>query len=182
MVNIVSVGDTRYLVDVGFGAACPTRPLPLNSSEIIYDGVKPQQIHLESKRLPFHTDSEQRAFVYSHRASETELWVEAYSVVPVECHRADFEVLNLSTMASPNSFFVKMVLAQRIFLDAQGEPEGLMILLGDQVKRKIRSVEEEIQVLRNETERIVALEKYFQVVLSEKQKAAIRGHWSELKE
>ena len=60
MANLVKIGNSRYLVDVGYGADGPSRPLPLVSGQVL-DGLPGQQLILENKGLPQHTDPGQRS-------------------------------------------------------------------------------------------------------------------------
>lgn len=181
MINLVTIEGRRYLVDVGFGATGPDHPLPLTPDHIS-DGISPLQLRLEFKKLPQHRDPSQRVWVYEHRESESEPWVEGYSFTETECFPPDFEVLNLATMTLPQSFMVQRVLAQRFVLaESEDKLEGTLVLLDNTVKRRIRASEEVMETLHNEEQRVKALEKWFRIHLSRQEREAIRGLASELR-
>ena len=71
MANIVTIGSSRYLVDVGYGVDGPSCPLPLESGEICI-GLPGQQLKLEKKKLAQHTDPDQTVWVYSQRREPEE--------------------------------------------------------------------------------------------------------------
>ena len=122
MVNLVRIDGRRYLVDAGFGAHGPCRPMPLDreaAGGVVREGAAPQQLRLEYKRLPRHTDPEQRVWVYSYRERAGAPWVEAYCFTELEFFADDFEVMNLDTMTRRESYFVQTVIAQRFVLEAE---------------------------------------------------------------
>ena len=122
MVNLVRIDGRRYLVDAGFGGHGPCRPMPLEPETeggIVREGVAPQQLKLEYKRLPRHTDPEQRVWVYSYRERAGARWIEAYCFTELEFFADDFEVMNLDTMTRRESYFVQTVIAQRFVLEGE---------------------------------------------------------------
>ena len=210
MVNLVRVEGRRYLVDVGFGGDGPCRPILLErkgEGGIVYGGVAPQELRLEWKSLPKHTDPEQRVWVYSHRENQSARWVEAYCFTEVEFFAEDFAIMNLTTMTLRESYFVQTVLAQRFMLkeeveegdfedqvnEGQGTCEGtnggqnrpravgVMILHKDLVKRRMAGEVELLTVLESEADRAAALKKYFKIELGEEELRAIRDLPTELR-
>lgn len=116
------------------------------------------------------------------------VWEEQYSFTEVEFFPEDFEVLNFYIMMRPQSWFVQTVLAYRGILDHEtGQLVGELILHKDSVKQQLvlgsngERSETVVWELRNEEDRVAALERYFFIVLTEKEKRAIRGLASELK-
>jgi arylamine N-acetyltransferase len=181
MVNIVTIEDQRYLVDVGFGAPVPTHPLPLIPGHLC-TGIAPQSLQLEHKSLLHHTDPSQRAWVYSYRENHDTPWTEAYSFVEIEFFPQDYEVMNLSTMTLPQSFFTQTVVCVKIILNEESnEMEGILTLVHNEVKTKIRGVSEVVEKLEREEQRIKALEKWFSIVLTEAEKKGIIGLATELR-
>jgi arylamine N-acetyltransferase len=181
MINIVIIEDQRYLVDVGFGADVATHPLPLVSGHVC-TGIAPQSIRLEYKRLEQHTDPSQRVWVYSHRDNDDAPWVEAYSFLEVEFFPQDYEVMNLSTMTLPQSFFTQTVLCIKILLSEETEGmEGVLILHQNVVKKRIRGVTNVLEELKSEEDRVKALQKWFGIVLNEEEKNGIIGLATELR-
>lgn len=181
MVNLVTIDDRSYLVDVAFGSNGPCHPIFLDP-DVEFDGVYPARGKLEYKSLPQHTDPKQRAWVFSSREDKNSAWKEEYAFTEIEFFPADFEVMNLSTMSSPKSFFVQNLVATRILLDQSGEPEGVLILFKDYVKRRIKHVTEIIENLSTEEQRVKALKEYFSIELAPEEQRAIQGMPSELKD
>ncbi|KAJ4390335.1 hypothetical protein N0V85_007323 [Neurospora sp. IMI 360204] len=190
MVNIVTINNTRYLVDVGFGSNGSVNPVPLVHNHI-FPTVSPVRGRLEYKSLSQHTDpTNQRIWVYSTQENSSALWKEMYCfAADMEFFPADFEVMNLSTMTSPQSFFVQTVMCMWLLLDdddddddkKEQQPIGVLILHKDYVKRRIGDKSEIIEHFESEEQRVKALQKYFGIVLTKKEKEAIRGLPSELK-
>lgn len=182
MVNIVTINNTRYLVDVGFGSNGSVNPVPLEHN-YIFSTVSPARGRLEYKSLSQHSDPNQRIWVYSTQDNEAVPWKEMYCfTADTEFFPADFEVMNLSTMTSPQSFFVQTVMCMWLLLDdSKQNPIGVLILHKDYVKRRIGDKSEIIEHFESEEDRVEALEMYFAIVLTSKEREAIRGLPSELK-
>lgn len=182
MANVVTVGGTRYLVDVGYGADGPSCPLPLQSG-IIRAGLPGQQLKLEKKKLPQHTDPCQTVWVYSHRR-EPGIWQEIYNFPDVEFFPADFEVLNHYGITK--SLWSQVVVAQRFVLsedvDLGGSKKlsGTLLLVRDQLKSQLGQKEELVRSIGTESERISTLEKDFGISLTQDECRAIKGFMSEL--
>lgn len=187
MANIITVNSTRYLIDVGYGADGPCCPLPLISGTV-QAGLPGQQLRLEKKNLPQHTDPTQMVWVYSQRR-EPEEWQEIYHFPDVEMFTEDFEVLN--HYAVTKSLWSKVVVAQRFVLgvgDGKGEGkgeerrmEGTLLLIRDQLKSRVGQEEEVVRSIENEAERISVLEEDFGICLAWEECRAIEGYVSEIK-
>jgi arylamine N-acetyltransferase len=207
MVNIVTIDNTRYLVDVGFGSNGPTHPVPMKDGHI-FPGVSPARGRLQYTKLEEHTDPNQRVWLFSGQQHQQQqereeggpVWRDFYAFVDIEFFPADFEVMNLRTMTAPQSYFVQTVLCMRTMLDvtdlelqlhnnkrrqpnnvSEQQPEGLLILHKDQIKKRIGENSDVIEKFDTEMQRIEALEKYFGIVLSFEEQRAIRGMASELR-
>ncbi|KAI9780034.1 MAG: N-terminal acetyltransferase [Geoglossum umbratile] len=181
MVNLVTIGDQRYLVDVGFGLRGPSLPMPLISG---YEctGIAPLGLKLEYKSLPKHTDPSQRVWVFSHREYDTAPWVDAYSFTEIEFFPEDFEVMNLSTMVLPQSFFTQNVLCVKPLLNAEsGNFKGVLYLHQDEVRKRVGENVYLVEKLKTEEERRKALEKLFGIVMTEEEKRGIIGLATELR-
>lgn len=176
MANLVIIDDTKYLVDVGYGADGPTCPLPLKSGHINHDA---QPFKLDYKHLPQHTDAGQMVWVYSRlktRDNNT-TWTEIYHFSEVETFAADLEVLNYWNMA--RSLFAQAVVVQRFTQTGSGEM-GSYVLMRDLLKYRVGETEEAIEVFQNEGQRVKALVKYFQISLTPEEILAIHGTQSAL--
>ncbi|KAK9436529.1 N-acetyltransferase family protein [Metarhizium brunneum] len=181
MVNIVTIGDTRYNVDVGFGSHEPMRPIPLRHN-YTFTQIAPREGRLEHRSVSQHTDASQRVWVYSTREDASAPWEERNMFVETEFFRADYEAMNLSTMSAATSFFVQNVIGMRAVLDAAGDVAGVYTLFGARVKRHLRHAEAEVVAeLADEDARVRAIDEYFGVKLTALEARGIRGLATELR-
>jgi arylamine N-acetyltransferase len=182
MVNIIKLGDIKYLVDVGFGIDGPCCPVPLESKHE-EPGISPQMLRLEYKSLLIHSDPGQRLWVYSHKRMPGNEWFEAYAFSELEFFPEDFEVMNYSTMTSRLSFFTQRVVAVKgILCPEKNEIQGVLSLDNNQIKKRIHWELVESEIFTTENERIGGLEKWFGIRLNAKEKIGIKYLVSELPE
>lgn len=182
MINLVTVDGRRHLVDVGFGSGGSMKPVPLTHG-VEFDQIPPARGRLEHTALPEHADPSQRVWLYTTRAGPGAAWERRKMFLDVEFFPADYRVMNLSPMTQPQSFFVQNVVATRVVLDDDetGRPRGVVSLLGGIVRRKVNGGDEVLVECKTEAERIEALEKYFDIVLTDAERRGIKGLPSELK-
>ncbi|RSL42956.1 hypothetical protein CEP53_011928 [Fusarium sp. AF-6] len=177
---LVTIQEQQYLVDVGHGSACPTKPIPLVANTVI-SGIHRQQLRLEYKSLPEHTDKSQRVWVYSHRENDESSWVDAYCFTEQECLTTDFEVMNHFPMTSPQSLFTQNVLAQRFLADDNvSQLVGSVILFRDRLKLSMPKAGVTEHILKSEAERVAAIERWFRIQLDVKDRRGIQGSPNEL--
>lgn len=180
MANIVSVGDTRYLVDVGYGAEGPSQPLPLVSGTSLR-ALPDQHISLRHENLSQHRDPGQKVWIYATR-KDSGPWDDVYHFTETEFFPADFDVLNYYNMSL--SSFAKTVVVQRFLLDERTGAEdlcGVLLLVRNQLFLRQNGTQETIQIFKTEEQRLAAFQKYFDILLDQEQVEAIRGASSELK-
>lgn len=185
MVNLVTIEGKKYLVDVGFGAQEATQPIPLQDGYEITT-IAPIRGRLELKHIEKQVtkdDPSQRLWVWcSNRGGEGAQWKDMYSFSEVEIFPEDFEALSYFIMTRPQSFFNQTVLAYRPVLDeATGELVGERILNGNVVKEGASGQDRILETLETEDDRVRALEKYFDIRLTEKERRGIKGLMTELK-
>lgn len=170
MANLVIINETKYLVDVGFGADGPTYPLPLKSGHI----PPSESVKLEYNHLTQHTDVGQMVWVYSRlkRRDDNAIWTDIYHFSEIEAFPADLEILNYYNMA--RSPFAKAVVVQRFVRTKSGDIESY-VLMRDVLKHRIGETEEVIEVFQNEPQRVEALVQYFQISLTPEERLAIQG-------
>ncbi|KAK4119052.1 cysteine proteinase [Parathielavia appendiculata] len=181
MVNLVTIQGQRYLVDVGFGSNGPPHPVPLEDGHE-FTGIAPMRGRLQYRKLEEHSEPNQRVWLLSTQENEDAPWMDRYHFVEIEFMPGDFEVMNLRTMTTPQSFFVQSVMCMRTIPDEKKEKSvGLLILHRDYVKRRMGLVSEIIEQLESEEQRVKALERYFGIVLSPEEQKGIRGLASELR-
>ncbi|KAM7215216.1 hypothetical protein V8F06_009439 [Rhypophila decipiens] len=189
MVNLVTISNKRYLVDVGFGADGPLQPVLVEDNHTI-PLIGPAQARLQYKSLEEHTDPSQRVWVYSTQEMKDSPWTDRYSFVEIEFFPADFEVINLRMSTTPQSFFVQSVMCTRTALNSEKNGvKAVVILFKDTVKRREVAVTENgkdvhtyvVSKFETEEDRLLALDGYFGIVLRPEEKRAIRGLASELR-
>lgn len=111
MVLVVSLGERRWLCDVGFGGDGPVEPVPLDGEEVEQLGDLVRVCDEGSlKVLQFrggagHTDQ--------------------YAFLPDERYPVDFEVASWYTSTHPESRFVVSLTAQRVRADGRHVLRGL---------------------------------------------------------
>ncbi|KAI0838514.1 arylamine N-acetyltransferase 3 [Hypoxylon sp. FL0890] len=207
-VNIVIVDDTRYLVDVGFGANGPTTPFPVR-----HDAPQPHiktgsvRIRTVLEPIPQAVDQGQKMWILQQRLQEgppghqDAEWMPLYCFVLFEFLLEDIRGMNLSPWKSPSSWFTQKVVVSRFTTTLEkgdleggegpgaasdsaideGEIDGALILFQDMLKWR-RSKETKFEVkLQDEKQRVEALRKYFGIELDLEDREAIRGTVSELK-
>ncbi|KAH8682674.1 hypothetical protein BX600DRAFT_393410 [Xylariales sp. PMI_506] len=184
MANLVAIGELKYLVDVGFGADEPCCPIPLVSG-VVTPGLPGQELILEYKGLPQHTDPAQRVWVLSQRKGSNSDWLELYHFFDIECFPADFEVLSHFTMT--RAWFPHTIFVQKFLFDGAGDGSrhlsAVLILIQNKLKQRNAGSSEEIllETLKTEEQRIAVLERYFQIRLTEEERKGIEGRASEIK-
>ena len=93
----------------------------------------------------------------------------------------DFKTLNFRTMTDPASWFTTTFILTKVRLDGE-KAVGTLTMVGDTLQTRIDGGESEVLLLCNsEEDRIGALEKWFDVVLTSGEKDAIKGTAAEIK-
>ncbi|KAI9825456.1 MAG: N-terminal acetyltransferase [Thelocarpon impressellum] len=177
MVNIVTIQNMRYVVDVGFGAGGSIRPMPLvDGAES--QGLGTQMLRLAYRRLRQHRDPTQRAWVLETRGEDEngEEWKPIYAFTTVEFLPSDFSVMNLATSTLRTSWFTYTVVCARMLLSEAGdEVIGNLTLVNRDLKRNIRGKKELLVTCQSEEERLAVLEEHFGIVLREDERGGIAG-------
>ncbi|KAL0936964.1 arylamine n-acetyltransferase 1 [Colletotrichum truncatum] len=182
MLNLITIEGQRYMVDVGFGKGAAMIPVLMKKSGgHEFTTIAPLRGKLVYEQLDQHTDPNQRMWVYYSTDSADGPFRQRNCFTELEFFPEDFEVMNLATMSRPTSYFVKTVLAMRTILDPETRKAiGTIVLHKDEVKRKIGDQLELLETLKNEAERVAALDKYFYVKLRPEEQKAIKGLPTEL--
>ncbi|KAJ4371500.1 hypothetical protein N0V83_004718 [Neocucurbitaria cava] len=181
MVNIVTVGGTKYHVDVGYGAEGPVVPMPLDRSGAVQQHINPATARLEYRNIPGTTDPDQRFWVYEYRRNDDCDWEIKYSFTELEFLPQDFAVMNYYTSTSQRTFFTRLIVGEKKILGENGDMVGNIILSGNNIKWRIRGVKEKEIELKSEAERLEALEKHFGIKFGAVERDGIRGLPSEIK-
>lgn len=184
MVNLVTIEGKKYLVDVGFGSQEATQPIPLEEGYEVTT-IAPTRGRLELKHIEKQAtkdDPRQRLWVWASRRNDGAGWEDMYSFSEAEVFAEDFEVLNYFVMTRPQSPFVQSVIAYRPVLDEEtGELVAERILNKNVVKEGESGQHRVLETLETEDDRVRALEKYFDIILTEKERTSIQGLITELK-
>lgn len=163
-----------YVVDVGFGGNGPSQPLPLVEDQPLKWGATGSEMRLV---YAAHSNpSLQGLWTYQHRISPSHPWVQWYSFGMTEFLPQDFEIMNLATYTRKTSWFTYRLLCLKMVLDEESEQiSGVIILAGGNLKKRVFGKEEVLADCKTELERLEALDKWFGIVLSDKQQNAIKG-------
>ncbi|KAK1995155.1 N-acetyltransferase [Colletotrichum falcatum] len=184
MLNLVTVDGERYMVDVGFGKDGAMVPVPLRrDSAPEFTTIAPLRGKLAYERPERSSDPGQRVWVYYSTDDADGPLRQRNCFTEHEFFPEDFEVMNHAVMTLPTSYFVKTVLCVRTILNAEtGTADGTIVLHRDEVKRRLGGKLELLETLKNEAERVRAIEKYFGIALTPGEQKAIRGMPQELLE
>lgn len=194
--NIITIGGTRYAVDVGFGSYGPVVPLKLNPEEI------QPHIGLATVRLRYDGISqnlwpEDRLWIYEHRLDENAPWVTQHCFTGSEFLPEDIAVMNLAPSTSPASFFTQKIVCVKFTTNSEiyhkNEQQiqytkqaigtnitGTLILDGNTLKWRRNGVKEWERRFENDGERVKALEVFFGIFLAEEDRNAIGGSVGEV--
>ncbi|KAI1468177.1 cysteine proteinase [Daldinia caldariorum] len=198
-VNIIIIGNDRYMVDVGFGANGPTAPAPLHHDEprvhIEGTGALMRFVH---EPIPQQVDQGQKVWIYQNQINSDAEWVPMYCFVDIEFLLEDIRGLNLIPWKSPSSWFTQKVVLLRFTTDAEGDAEapafmsdkavaegkidGALILFQDTLKWRREGQTVQIAKFETEEQRLDAIKKYFGIEFDEEDREAIRGTTTELRE
>ncbi|KAL0256452.1 hypothetical protein SLS55_008847 [Diplodia seriata] len=188
MVNLVTIeahkSPEKYLVDVGFGPNGCTQPLRLdrNACDTTALQIAPAEMRLVWKNVDGNTDPHQRLWVYQHRISNEQPWLDMYCFTELEFLPQDYELMNYWTSTSPKVWFTQKIICAKMVIDSPENSElvGVMILQDD-LKLRIHGKTESQQTFGNEEDRVAALDRVFGINLSRPERAAIKGLVSEIK-
>lgn len=177
----MTVGDNRYLVDVGLGPNyCPIQPLHLIHNAAGCENIALSCVRLMWKGIEGNADPYQKLWCYQHRVDSDSDFQDMYCFTETEFRFRDFKVKNHFTSSSPRSFFTyRIVCGKMISCGGKGEDiVGVMVLQKD-VKRRIGGETKQVE-LKTEAERVKALQDYFGITLSSMEQDAIKGTIAEI--
>jgi arylamine N-acetyltransferase len=127
-------------------------------------------------------DKDQKVWIYQTRYNDESTWMPTICFADVEFLPQDFGVMNFSVSQTRTSWFTQVFVCIRMILDQSGtDIIGQYMMVGKEVKRRVRGQTEILQVLHSEQDRIEALAKYFDMHLRDSEVRGIRGLTSELK-
>ncbi|KAI3332537.1 hypothetical protein F4824DRAFT_474960 [Ustulina deusta] len=181
IVSIVELDGAKYHVDIAFGGDCATFPMPLVDG-LVHQNIGAQQIRLVRDWIPtqLKRTEESKLWIYEYRNGPDKEWIPFYCFTLVEFMPNDWEVINVFASASPKSWQTKTVIAIKFLRrpreDGGGEEiYGKRMLVNDVVKENLGGRTVVIYQCKTDEERVAALEKYFDLRLTEEEKSAIKG-------
>lgn len=182
MVNLVTIGNRKYQVDVGVGPYGPIEPLPLERpGGGIYRHISPASVRLQWRSLSANSDPEQRYWVYEIRNDEQSEWgAFKYAFTEMEFFPQDFAIMNAFPSTSPRAWFTKVVVASKAILDERGELAGRVNINGNSLKIRMGAHVTEKLHFETEQDRLDALEKYFGIRFGAAERDGIRQLVSEI--
>lgn len=178
MVNLVTIGEQKYLIDVGFGSNGPHQPVQL-AQNFEFHNVGDQSGRLLYAPIPQHTGKGQALWQYEMRNGDG-TWIPAYCFTETEFLPEDFAIINYFMSTSRESWFTFHVVCVRMLLDDDGQIVGDLTLFNDVLKRRLGPTSEVVQNFSSDEERVVALEKYFRIPISLTDRESIRHTISEI--
>ncbi|KAH6633336.1 arylamine N-acetyltransferase 1 [Boeremia exigua] len=181
MVNIVTIGETKYQIDVGFGSNGPVMPMPLDRSGVIREHIKPAAARLQWRNIPGNTDPNQRLWVYEHRPGAESDFTLMYCFTELEFQPTDYTLMNYFTSTSKHIFFTRAIVLEKKILDDAGELVGQLIMSDRDLKWRIYGKKEKQIEFNSEEDRLGALEEHLGIHFGEMERIGIRGLPSEIK-
>jgi arylamine N-acetyltransferase len=181
MVNIITIGDSKYHVDVGFGADGPVVPMPLERSGTVQKHIKPASARLQWRNIPGNTDSNQRLWVYEYRRNDESDWEIKYCYSELEFQPQDYAMMNYFTSTSQRTFFTRLVVVDKKIMGDDGELVGKLSMAGTSLKWNMQGEKAKEIEFKSEAERLDALEKYFGMKFGDAEREGIAGLPSEIK-
>lgn len=179
MINIVTITNKKHLVDVGFGGpGAPTHPIPLLSDQPS-GNIGSQSVRLLLSNISDNTRKDQQLWCYQLAYGENRSWIDAYSFTETEFLPQDFKMMSFFTSTSKTSWFTYRIVCAKYLMENE-EIVGDIRLYENEVRCRVRGAPTLLETLRTEEERVLALEKYLGVKLSEPEVLGIHGMITQL--
>ncbi|GLA18047.1 N-terminal acetyltransferase [Aspergillus niger] len=179
MVNIVTIDEQKYLVDVGFGSNGPHQPLPLVQNYEFHN-VGEQSGRLVYGPIAQHTSRGQSLWQYEIRNGDSQ-WIPAYCFTEMEFLPEDFTIINYYMSTSRESWFTFHVVCVRMLLDEDGDKiVGDLTLFNDTLKERREATSKVLEKFTSDEQRVSALERVFNIHISAADRESIRHTISEI--
>jgi arylamine N-acetyltransferase len=179
MANIATIEGQKYLVDVGFGSNGPHKPIPLIQN---YEFHNTGDLYGRLIYAPItqHGRTGQPIWQYDIRIGDG-AWIPAYCFTEMDFLPEDFTMMNYFMSTNRASWFTFHVVCVKMLLDEEGKQiVGDLTLFNGTLKKRLGSKSEVLQSFASDEERAAALDKYFQITLSQADKESIRHTISEI--
>lgn len=186
VVNLVTIGGKRYLLDGGFGPQGPPQALPLEPG-LASTQISPAQMRVVHDNIPNNLDPSQKVWIYQHRYDEDQEWMPMYCFTDMEFTPADVESMNYAPWRARDTFFTHKVVANRFTTDREhenlsgspdelaleGNIDGAVTINHDVLKWRRHGKKIVDLPFKTDDERVEALQKYFGITLAEEDREAI---------
>lgn len=191
-VNIVTIGGSKYFVDVGFGSICPTFPVPLVEGFTQANTGTEEKIATSMKltrgfaATNTSRTAEQTLWLYSAKFSKADddsrPWIPCYCFCETEFFPADFNVMSHYVSTNRASIFVNMIMVQKFLMSEDKQTLIGDIQLVNQVIKERRFGESTpLMEINSDDDRVEALNKYLGLKLTKAEREGIRGFPSEIR-
>ncbi|KAI1822406.1 hypothetical protein F4861DRAFT_532252 [Xylaria intraflava] len=181
IVSIVEIDGAKYHVDIAFGGDCATLPMPLVDG-LVHQNIGAQQIRLVRDWIPtqLKRTEETKLWIYEYRNGPDMAWNPFYCFALLEFMPNDWEVVNVYASTSPKSWQGVTVIAIKFLRrtreeDGEDEIFGKRMLVNDVIKENLGGRTAVIHACKTDEERVAALDKYFDLRLTEAEQGGIKG-------
>ncbi|KAH7342955.1 hypothetical protein BKA65DRAFT_595986 [Rhexocercosporidium sp. MPI-PUGE-AT-0058] len=181
LINLVRFEGRMFLVDVGFGGTGPTAPIEVVDGNEVPWGITKDRNRLIYSTIPEFTSPTSKCWIMQHRTEGQTKWDDMYCFTQSEFLPQDIAVMAFKTTGDLRGSFFNHVLFCGRNLLAEGEVVGRLDLVGGRLRRRLRGMETEMEVVESEVERWEILEREFGIVLGDEERGGIRGLVTELR-
>jgi arylamine N-acetyltransferase len=170
MILVVTIDGKRYLVDATFGPNQPTYPV-LMRHDVVESDTPGRERRLLFANVPQNSDPDQRYWRVQFRKSpstenkQSSEWLDSYCFRMDECLMVDFDTVHLSQRHGRRSWFMTKLMAFRWLADEDGKPCGWDMMWENQLRRNWKGKFSLLETFAKDSDRVVALEKYFGIRL-----------------
>lgn len=178
MLNLVRLDGEWYVIDVGMGSMGPNMPYPLRDGfEII--SIAPRKIRLQSRAIAeSYGGPSNKLWCYDVCHSPTDdgedVWTPSYCFTETEFLPQDYQMMSWFTSTHPSSFFTRSINSMRMIMDdAQEKIIGNIMLFETKITKSIGASRVTMGECATENERVDALKRFFDIVLTEEERNGI---------
>ena len=187
LVNLVTIGGTKYLCDVGFGSNEPIHPIPLQHGTVRQQ-VSPAESQLVFETIPEYL-SDTKLWIVQFRFNAEAEWTNMYAFTETELLPTDIPDMNYSPWISRTSPFTQNLMCVRFTTDKEvdgdalavteaagiGSIDGTLVIHNNRLKWR-RHGQNVLDIeFKSEDDRVEALKKYWGIELDVEDREAIYG-------
>jgi arylamine N-acetyltransferase len=187
LVNLVTIGGTKYLCDCGFGPNEPIVPVALQHGEV-QTQISPAETRLVFDALPEYL-SDCKLWICQFRVDAESEWTPIYCFSEMELLPTDIPAMNYSPWLSRKIIFTQKVICVRFTTERErgedglpgeenidgGEIDGTLVIDHDKLKWRRHGNSVLDVEFKSENDRVKALERYWGIELDVEDREAIFG-------